>query len=190
MDRTSLVQTIVWRRLDLPGHEFGILVHRDESWLLAGRAVLTYEAQPCLLNYRIVCDNQWCTKSANLTGRIGPRDVQLQIAADDERRWQLNGVECPEVEGCTDIDLGFSPSTNLLAIRRLSLAVGEEAELEAAWLPFPALTFERLEQKYRRESEFVYRYESGGGEFVRSLQVNAAGFVTSYPGLWEAESSL
>jgi hypothetical protein len=88
-----------------------------------------------------------------------------------------------------DIDLGFSPSTNLLPIRRLALNVGEEAEVRAAWLPFPSLVFEVLPQVYRREGERTYRYESRGGAFVRVLEVNAVGFVTSYPGLWQAESA-
>ena len=41
-------------------------------------------------------------------------------------------------------EMGFSPSTNLVPIRRLSLTVGEEADVKAAWLPFPALVFEGL----------------------------------------------
>lgn len=86
-----------------------------------------------------------------------------------------------------DIDLGFSPATNLLPIRRLSLARGQEAEVRAAWLPFPSLTFEVLPQVYRREGLQTYRYESGGGVFVRLLEVDAVGFVTDYPGLWAEE---
>jgi hypothetical protein len=68
------------------------------------------------------------------------------------------------------------------------LAIGERAEVQAAWLPFPSLAFELLSQVYRREGERTYRYESGGGSFMRMLEVNAAGLVTSYPGLWQAES--
>jgi hypothetical protein len=101
----------------------------------------------------------------------------------------LNAVSCPAVRGCVDIDLGFSPATNLLPIRRLALNIGKEAEVRAAWLSFPALTFEVLPQVYRRVGETTYRYESGGGTFVRELQVNAVGFVTSYPGLWQAEAA-
>ena len=69
----------------------------------------------------------------------------------------------------------------------LALAVGEQAEVRAAWLPFPSLEFELLPRVYRREGERTYRYESGGGAFVRTLEVNAVGFVTSYPGIWQAE---
>jgi len=88
-----------------------------------------------------------------------------------------------------DIDLGFSPATNLLPIRRLGLVVGEEVEVTAAWLPFPSLEFETLAQAYRREGERTYHYESGSGAFVRTLEINDAGFVTSYPGLWQAEGA-
>jgi hypothetical protein len=103
--------------------------------------------------------------------------------------WRLNGAACPQVEGCVDVDLNFSPSTNLLPIRRLRLDVGQEAEVRAAWLRFPGFALEPLEQRYVRTSADGYRYESAGGAFVRDLTVNGDGFVTRYPGFFEAEGS-
>ena len=64
--------------------------------------------------------------------------------------WRLDGRQRPEVAGCIDLDLNFSPSTNLLPIRRLELPVGGEARIRAAWLRFPAFSLEPLEQVYRR----------------------------------------
>jgi uncharacterized protein len=61
--------------------------------------------------------------------------------------------------------------------------------VNAAWLAFPSLVFEVLPPVYRREEERAYRYQSAGGTFMRVLEVNAVGFVTSYPGLWQAESA-
>lgn len=89
--------------------------------------------------------------------------------------------------GCIDLDLNFSPSTNLLPIRRLGLAIGQEAVARAAWLRFPSFTLEPLEHLYRRIDATTYRYESAGGRFVTELQVNAAGFVTYYPNFWQVE---
>jgi hypothetical protein len=99
-------------------------------------------------------------------------------------------VEQPNVVGCTDIDLNFSPSTNLLPIRRLALAVGESADVNAAWLRFPSFKLEQLPQQYLRLDETTYRYESAGGQFVAELQVDLFGFVIDYPGIWRAEASL
>lgn len=182
-----MTSSIIWHRLDLPGHEIGKLVLRDDHRELSGTAIFTYERNPCKLDYLVVCDTGWRTRSARVTGVVGDREIDLSVSVDEEQRWRFNGDDCPAVSGCVDIDFGFSPSTNLLPVRRLSLKVGAAAEVKAAWLPFPSLTFEVLSQVYRRVGERTYQYESGDGTFVRVLEVNEAGFVTKYPGLWQAE---
>jgi len=184
-----MTDTILWRRLDLPGHEFATIKRRDDGWQLSGAAIFSHDQTPTKLDYSVICEASWRTKSAQIAGVIGDQEINLHVFVDSERRWFLNGTECPVVAGCLDIDLGFSPSTNLLPIRRLSLEHGQEAEVRAAWLPFPSLEFELLPQLYRREGENTYRYESGGGVFVRVLEVNAVGFVTNYPGLWVQENA-
>jgi uncharacterized protein len=158
-----MTDIILWRRIDLPGHEIGSLAHRADGWELSGTAVFSHEQGPCKLDYLVSCDSSWRTNSAQVRGAIRDREIDLSVSVDREQRWYLNGAECPAVAGCIDIGLGFSPSTNLLPIRRLSLAIGEEAPVGAASLPFPALTFEPLEQVHRREGDKSYRYESGGG---------------------------
>jgi hypothetical protein len=149
--------------------------------------VFSYEQRPCKLDYLVTCAADWRTCAAHVTGVIGDSDVSVRVSVDGDRKWYLDDTECPVVAGCMDIDLGFSPSTNLLPIRRLSLAIGQEAEVRAAWLPFPSLTLELLPQVYRREGQRLYRYESSGGAFVRLLEVSEDGFVTNYPGLWVEE---
>ncbi|HEX2190969.1 MAG TPA: putative glycolipid-binding domain-containing protein [Longimicrobiaceae bacterium] len=176
---------ILWRRLDLPGHESARVLRDGGGWRLEGTAVLGHEGRPCRLDYRVECDAGWRTRAAFVDGWVGAEAVRIELAADGEGRWRLDGEERPEVEGCTDVDFGFSPSTNLLPIRRLGLAVGEEAPVRAAWLRFPGFALETLPQVYRRTGELHYRYESAGGAFVRDLTVDEAGLVTLYPGLWE-----
>jgi len=183
-----MTEIMLWKRLDFPGHEIGRLDAIDNGWKLSGTAIFADPQGPCKLDYLVICDRAWRTNSAQVIGLRAGQEIDLAVSVDSARTWRLNGSECAAVEGCVDIDLGFSPSTNLLPIRRLKLAVGEDAEVRAAWLSFPSLRFELLSQVYLREAERTYRYESGGGAFVRTLEVNAAGLVTSYPGLWQAES--
>jgi hypothetical protein len=104
-------------------------------------------------------------------------------------RWQINGTDQPEVAGCIDVDLNFTPATNLIAIRRLALAVGDASDAPAAWLRVPELTLERLEQRYHRVGLDIYDYEAAGTGYAASLQVSDVGFVTRYPGLWEQEAT-
>lgn len=180
--------SIRWRRLDLPGHESARLERSYGAWELIGAAEFTFEDRLYRLYYNVACDDAWRTARARIAGSIAGEAIEITVEADAEGQWRLNGRECPQVEGCVDVDLNFSPSTNLLPIRRLRLEVGESAEVRAAWLRFPGFELEPLDQRYTRTAENTYRYESGGGAFVRDLTVNEAGFVTSYPGLFEEES--
>ena len=179
--------TILWRRLDLPGHDWARLAPQGGGWLLAGTALFTHDGLPCRLDYRVLCDTAWRTGSASVEGWAGSEHVRHHLSVDAARRWRLDGVEQPQVEGCIDVDLGFTPATNLLALRRLELAVGEQAPVRSAWLDFPGFAMEPLPQSYRRTSNTTYAYESDGGAFTAELRVNAAGFMVDYPGLWREE---
>jgi hypothetical protein len=181
-------ESILWRRLDRPGHEAARLSRMGGGWNLSGTAVMAHEGQPCRLDYSIVCDSGWRTSGATIEGWVGSETIRFEITAGSSGAWRMNGSNRPEVEGALDLDLNFSPSTNLLPIRRLDLAVGEEARVRAAWLRFPSFALEPLEQSYRRVAESRYRYESAGGRFVADLEVNAAGFVTLYPGFCQEDA--
>ena len=181
--------SILWRGLFVPGHEACSLFSQDSHWHLEGTAVFSHEQRPCRLDYQVVCDATWRTLSARVEGWVGRNAVDIQIKTDSSKRWWLNEVEQPDVLSCTDVDLNFSPSTNLLPIRRLNLAVGESAEVKAAWLRFPSFKLEPLSQIYHRLGENTYRYESAGGQFVAELKVNQSGFVLDYPGIWQAEAT-
>lgn len=181
--------TILWRRLDEPGHEVARLTALDSFWHLTGTAVFAHGGQPCRLDYLVICDSRWRTVSAHVFGWVGAETIKIDVSVDSARRWRLQGTERPEVDGCIDVDINFSPSTNLLPIRRLALGIGQEAKVQAAWLRFPGFTLEPLEQLYRRLDVGTYRYESAGGRFAVDLQVNAEGFVTRYTGFWLAEDT-
>jgi hypothetical protein len=183
----TTTQTIVWRCIYLNGHEYCRVYSQEGRRYLTGAAVFVRDNKPSRLEYLITCDSDWHTLSAAVTGRVGEEQIDIKILVDPDQSWRVNEVEQPALRGCIDIDLNFSPSTNLLPIRRLSLEFGQEASVEAAWLRFPSFNLERLTQSYQRVNEFTYRYESGGGSFVSELKVNSFGLVTNYPGIWEEE---
>jgi hypothetical protein len=182
----STIACVLWRRVDWPGHEAARLIQWDAGWELSGTAAFLHERSPCRLDYVIACDVAWRTVATRVTGWVGRDDVDIAITVDTSGRWWMNERECPGVAGCVDVDLNFSPSTNLLPIRRLRLDVGQSADVSAAWLRFPSFALERFDQTYRRLGAATYRYESAGG-FAADLDVDGAGFVTRYGDVWRAE---
>ena len=180
----QIEETILWERLDRPGHESARLWSRGSDVVLEGSAVFGHEGAACRLAYLVVANGRFHTSRGTVRGWLGERAVEIEIVAE-AGRWSMNGAECPEVEGAVDLDLNFSPSTNLLPIRRLDLEVGQEAPVRAAWLRFPDFDLKPLEQTYLRLSPSRYRYRSEGG-FEAHLDVRPSGFVTLYPGFARA----
>jgi hypothetical protein len=184
-----LVRAVCWRRLDVPGHESARLLRTHDGWRLEGDVALWHDGEAAALRYAVDCDDAWRTRAGTVRGWIGARDVSLAIARDADDRWTLNGAPCDAVAGCVDVDYGFSPSTNLLPIRRLGLAVGDAAPVRTAWVRFPELTLELLEQSYRRLDDATWAFATADGAFHATLDVDAHGVVTRYGDWWVAEDA-
>ena len=166
-------------------HGFGFKIPIGISWELL---FLLRIDGPADWAIRSLATQHGIRSSARLpVGSERKERAQKSNPVDSAQHWRLNDTECVVVAGCIDIDLSFTPATNLLPIRRLQLPIGNEAVVRAAWLRFPTFTLEPLEQTYRRAGAKSYRYETLAGKFDKDLVVNDAGFVTQYPGFWEIE---
>ena len=180
-------RVIFWRRIDQPGHDACRIERQGDGWRVAGAAVFMEETLPCQLAYTVECDAGWRTRSAQIRGFAGTEPVALDISVDDHQRWLLNGVEQRELAGALDIDLGFTPATNMLPIRRLEVPVDGAADVRAAWLPFPDLVLTPQYQIYRRTAANKLTFAAPAIDFRAELTVDPDGLVTSYAGLWMAE---
>jgi uncharacterized protein len=128
----------------------------------------------------------WSAEEAprSLAGSANAGASGASGAAGGSPRSAPAAIEIPAVAGCLDVDLAFTPATNILPLRRLHLAVGESREMTAAWVRFPDLSVEPLAQRYTRLDERRVRYESRDGSFTAELEVDDLGLVVSYPPLW------
>ena len=127
--------------------------------------------------------------AAMVRGARDGQPIDVRLARDSSGRWSLDGDDVPAVAGCIDVDLAFSPATNLLSLRRLELEVGQEAAVVAAWVTFPELSLAPLRQVYRRTSRNTYAYDAPDLDFAATLRVDGHGFVLDYGDLWHAESA-
>jgi uncharacterized protein len=181
-------QSVLWRRLDTVGLEAARVYSDDDGRYLDGAAIFLWEGSICRIEYLIECDPEWRTTSATIDGWIGDEVVGREILVSENGDWYIDDEEMSAVDGCVDIDLNFSPITNLLPLRRLDLKIGESKSVKAAWLRFPSFELEPLNQTYTRLDETTVKYESRGGEFVRSLKISSDGIVLEYPDYWITET--
>jgi uncharacterized protein len=179
----------LWRRLDQPGHDACRWdVEADGSHRLSGVAAFAEGARACQLRYEVAADAAFHTRSAHVAGHVGRRAVEIRLRALRGGRWQIDGVERPDLQGCIDVDLGFTPATNLLPVRRLALRTGQAAQAPAVYLDVPAMTLRVLPQRYRRLGRTTYDYESPSHGYRATLELTPQGAVVRYPGVFERET--
>ncbi len=183
---THSLRTVLWRNEAFHMYEFCALKDTGQTLQFEGVVVTVEEEKPVRIAYLLIGDRQGLTQSVEVNVVGGQRDRHLQLIADERRSWFWNGRELPECQGFADVDLGFSPATNTLPIRRLNLQSGESQNLTVTWVRFPQFDVVPFPQRYTRLDGNRYLYESLIGDFKAELTVDDLGIVIRYGQYWEA----
>jgi hypothetical protein len=203
---STLPVSLFWGRRDTTGAEQALVDTR--AGLYARGTVLAVDPIAYSCRYELRTDPAWATAHLDVTaeGAGWARGLRLELAAG---RWRattseqgdldavlsaagharagLPGLEDPDLlYGAFDVDLGGSPLTNTLPIRRLKL-LGAEAgvahRLSVAWVLLPSLEVVQADQIYTPLGDGRVRFASE--TFSTDLTVDDDGFVVTYPGLAE-----
>jgi uncharacterized protein len=177
----------LWRRLDAPGHDACGLDENGAGWQLRGTAVYREDGLLARLEYEVDATDGWVTQHGRVRGWLGERAVELAILRSGAGAWTLNGEAVSGLEECVDLDLGFTPATNALQLRRVALDKGQAIDVPFAWLDVAAGTLTLLRQRYERRTETTYWYEAPRFDYAALLEVAPTAFVRLYPGLWVME---
>ena len=171
---------VLWQASE-GGSDLCVLERAGPGWLLRGVVLTSAGGDPVEIRYRVVASSKWLTEDAEVLVAFAGGDLREPVVLGS--LW--SGKERPpELRDCVDVDLGFTPATNTLPIRRLRLAVGAEAEIVVAWLRWPELTLEPAVQRYTRLATNRYRFSQD--DFEAELEVDEEGLVLGYEGLWRA----
>lgn len=137
-------------------------------------------------HYLVRTDEDGATRELRVAYAGG---AEIRLRAPQPGRWHddLRDRTLPDLDGCLDVDIGVTPSTNALPIRRLRLASGQAAPIRVAYVPLPSqISGDFLprpaEQRYTRLGPDLYRYEGLFRNFTAELQVDDLGMVLDYPG--------
>ena len=182
-------RSLIWRAFDgLSFEHFEFAQPVADHVHFNGTVISVQDGAPSRSFYVLEENSQWQTNHV----RIGHENAMLELivrdrhwfaVTHDQRTRSVSEQELPALTGCVDVDLGLTPATNTLPIRRLNLEIGQAVTLTAAWVKFPSLEILPLEQRYERLCEFSYRYSSTN--FETSLEVDDLGLVRRYEGGWE-----
>ena len=177
---------VVWEGLADPSFERCNLLQSASGWTLSGLILRATRDAAYVARYAIELDDRWHTKTVEVELENGAKR-RLRIEREEAGRWLIDGRPEIGLERCVDVDLEWTPATNTLPIRRLSLQPGAVEWVTAAWVRFPSLEIEPLHQSYERVDDRRYQYRAG--DFTADLETDEDGVVTQYGGGWRAVAS-
>lgn len=178
----NVLHFIFWKSTEEGSLEHFTLSKTPDQFILEGVVLLRYD-KPTRVHYKVIASSSWLTQSVEVS-MVGTEHKNLRLEITPNQEWLLNGRRLETFTGLFDIDLGITPSTNMLPINRLKLEPGQQAELTAVWIRFPDLTVEPLPQRYTRLGANTYRYENADGSFSADLTVDELGVVETYGNFW------
>jgi hypothetical protein len=184
--RNGIAAYALWRRLDTPGHDAACLVRSETGHVLMGTAVFLHDEGPACIDYTVTVDADWNTTEGDIYGFAAGRTVRHGISRD-ETGWMLDGRPVPGIGHLRDLDLGFTPATNLLQLKRNGPAIGKRSEFDVAWFDIGRHTLAALPQVYVRRDANSYHYAAATIPYEAVLDIAANGFVKNYPRLWAME---
>ncbi|MEW7888392.1 putative glycolipid-binding domain-containing protein [Agrobacterium fabrum] len=136
--------------------------------------------------YYVLTDTNFQTREVRVVYVGGP---SLHVESDGRGNWRdvIRNRPLPNLTGCIDVDIGITPATNTLPIKRLKLQAQESSDIVVAYVPLPDqidgdFLPQRAEQRYTcLTPNRRYRYEGLFRAFTAELEVDDAGLVLDYP---------
>jgi hypothetical protein len=174
-------RSVMWHGVDPFSTEILHLRGIDRTWEMRGVVLIDLPQGATEIRYTLSADDRWRSRRVHVE-MLGAHTGSMTLIGDGEGAWHRSDARIAKVDGCVDLDLGVTPATNTLPIRRLDAAVGDTITTRVAWVRFPELTIEPDEQTYERLADRRWLFRSD--DFVAELDVDEDGLVVRYGDLW------
>lgn len=178
---------IWWASCEEMGLEHLSLKRDGEKIIAEGFILRVQDGSPFRLSYRIDIDAGWRVREVEVNLQSGS-ERQIKLQADGAGNWTdaASGKDLPEFAGCFEVDISATPFTNTLPIKRLTLEVGESADISVVYFLVPELIVKRSRQRYGKLEKDLFRFEEKGlfKGFSADLRVDEDGLVIDYPELF------
>lgn len=181
---------LMWHSVDVPGFEHVRVDEGHPEWtVFDSMLVREHEGTIRRGGYTLIVDKAWRVLELRLMVEQAPGSMTaLHVMASGDGRWvDADQRPLPELDGCVDIDIQWTPLTNTLPVRRLDLPVGEEQEIRVAYVSLPDLIIRPMAQHYTRIDDSTVRYRSETMPNGVELDVDGEGIVLAYPGRFQRE---
>src|SRR3954451_1891091 len=202
----GVMRRYVWMKDDPPGMEQAELAI-GPTGLVARSTALGSVPVPYRLDLELTTGSDWVTRRLSLTALGDGWTRTLTLERNELGGWRgagtPDGSAPPTVDDSSpadivepasvpthvlDVDVQWSPVTNLMPVRRLGLnRVASAGTFTMAWVSVPSLAMQLDVQHYTLlgvdDGDVCARFETGDGFFTAVIRCDSNGVALEYPGI-------
>lgn len=182
---------LIWQHLDAPGWEHVRVISDHPAWTVFDSVLVREHGGNVLRGgYTLVTDKQWRTLELRLMLESSPGNMEgIHLLTEGDGRWtDANEQHIPELDGCLDVDIAWTPLTNSLPINRLRLEQGEKHAIRVAHISLPDLLIASVHQRYERADNSRILFSSVLQPDHVAISIDEVGFVSNFPELFSRAS--
>jgi uncharacterized protein len=176
--------TILWKGLQNNSLEFCSISYNTNVIKVESTVISSFETGFCSPQYLLIINKDWSIQSFEIDCRFAGDKNNWVVKGIRNDHWIINNKPIPAFNECIDIDISLTPFTNTLPINRLHLLNGRAAIINVLYIDIEKRTITAKEQRYTKLENNKYKFETLPKDFEAVINVNSAGIVTNYPGLF------
>lgn len=179
-------KSIVWEGLEYDTEEHcnvnfletGIMVRSEiEGW--AGVKAVYAE-------YILTLNSDWTVREIEIHFTVGAAEHSYNFIRHASGHWtDATGTLFRQFGECRFVDISLTPFTNTLVVNGTKFTQGETEQISVLYFDILANEVREDVQRYTNINATTYNFENAGGNFSADIEVDADGFVTRYPNLYD-----
>jgi hypothetical protein len=178
------VAFVLWQDGEGGGYDRCALLPAVGGATLSGTATLADHGRGATVRYVIRVDHAWRVRDCDVRMNAPAHEARVRIVSRDPGRWTRDDVPLPELDGCVDVSLDFTPVALTPLIRRVDLPRGERVDADVVRLALPHLEVTRARVGIEHDARDRWLHHVDGRAYA--LHVGPQGLITEYEDAWSA----
>lgn len=178
-------KSIVWEGIAYDTEEHCSVNYLDGGIVVRSEIEGWADNKAIYAEYTLYLSNDWTVTEIDIHFTVGADENKYSFKRTPAGWIDSTGGDCAEFGECRFVDISLTPLTNTLPIKGLLFGESQLLEIEVVYFDILANEIRRDVQHYAHIGNNTYRFTNAGGDYTAEITVDADGFVTHYPELFE-----
>jgi hypothetical protein len=179
-------KSIVWEGLLYDTEEHCSVNYLDTAIIVRSEIEGWAGQKAVYAEYVLTLNLDWTVREIEIDFTTGTEQHSYCFTRHASGQWtDKEGTLYRKFNECSFVDISLTPFTNTLPLKGITFTPGEAEQVEVLYFDILNNEVRTDVQRYTKINTANYHFENDGGNFSVEIEIDADGFVTRYPNLFD-----